>query len=264
MIRVRAGLLVGACVLLVAGCSTPGHTGPAEQGEPAARVPVDIPSGVVATGDILLADGSVFGTATVSWDAGELAVDVPDLAPLFGEEQSLVALADGDVPFDTCGTENAWQVGFGDEATMRGLPMPEAMGDPSFYRYLLVMPYWRDGGGCPEPIVGLARLEWTVPETRPWLDPVDSGRAEAARGGVWQEDGEPRAYRTVDGDTWNAIATRFGITADDLSYLNPMRSGGSEPEMAYADQILNLDPDNRGDSETRRSGSELSRSDLFR
>lgn len=256
-VALRGGLLVIAGGLALVGCTS--DPAPIEQ-----NVPIEIPTGVVATGDILLADGSTFGTATLTWDAGVLGVEVPDLTPLFGEEQSLVALADGDVSFEMCGTENLWQVGFGDEATMAGLPMPEAFGDPSYYRYLLVMPYWRDDGGCPEPIIGLARLEWDVPATRPWLKLADAGPAEAAQGGVLAEDGELLAYRTAQGDTWNAIAVRFGITADDLSYLNPIRSGGSESETAYEGQILNLDPANRGDSETRRSGSELSQSDAFR
>lgn len=264
MIRIRALLVVG--VLVLSGCTVAPETRALEPSstEPAQRVPIEIPAGVVATGDILLADGSSYGAVTVTWDDGVLGVQVPDPVPLFGEEQSLVALADGDVTFEMCGTENVWQVGLGDAATMAALPMPEAMGDPSFYRYLLVMPYWRDDGGCAEPVIGLARLEWDVPVTRPWLEPVDSGPADAARGGVLVEDGELLAYRTAAGDTWNAIAARFGITADDLSYLNPMRSGGSEPETAYAEQILNLDATNRGDSETRRSGSELSLSDAFR
>ena len=250
-------------VVVLAGCASPtSGEGEAPTGT-TEGVPVEIPSGPVATGDILLADGSLFGQATLTWDGEKLGVEVPDLVPLFGDEQSLVALSDGDIDFETCGADNAYQVGFGDEATMAGLPMPNAKGDPSYFRYLLVMPYWRDGEACVEPIIGLAELTWDVPQTRPWLQPVDGGARDLATGGVLIVGGQPVAYRTAAGDVWGEIATRFGISADDLAYLNPIRAGGFEAEEAYVDEVLNLDPHARGDSETRRPGSELSQSDAF-
>ncbi|MEO8528169.1 MAG: hypothetical protein ABI435_03750 [Pseudolysinimonas sp.] len=263
MIRVRAVPPFVVLAVLLAGCTSPPPAVEPTVDGPVARVPVEIPDGVVATGDILLADGSVFGTATLSWEAGALKTSIPDLTSLLGDEQSIVAFADSDVSFAMCGTDNLWQIGLGDPAAMDSAPMPESAGDPSYLRYLLVMPYWRDGGSCPEPIVGLARLDWTIPDTRPWLDPIDSGRTGGAQGGVLAGDDRPIAYRTASGDVWAEIAARFGITSDDLTFLNPQRPGGSVPETAYADQILNLDPTNRGDSETRRPGSPLTQSDEF-
>ena len=65
------------------------------------------------------------------------------------------------------------------------------------------------------------------------------------------------------GDAWSAIAARFGMSEDDLEYLNPQRSrAGTREAIAY--QVLNLDPAGRGDSVTRLPGEELAVSEDFR
>jgi len=51
----------------------------------------------------------------------------------------------------------------------------------------------------------------------------------------------PVSYTVARGDVLAAIADRFGVTVDDLGYLNPFRGTG----MAIADEIINLDRHNR-------------------
>jgi hypothetical protein len=53
------------------------------------------------------------------------------------------------------------------------------------------------------------------------------------------------------GDPWASIAARFGESEDDVEWMYPIRIPGNE-RMAYARQVLNLDPENRGDSGSRR------------
>jgi hypothetical protein len=58
-------------------------------------------------------------------------------------------------------------------------------------------------------------------------------------------------HTTAGGDTWASIAARFGESEDDVEWMNPIRIPGNE-RMAYARQALDLDPENRGDSGSRR------------
>ena len=67
-------------------------------------------------------------------------------------------------------------------------------------------------------------ITWDVPDTRPGLLAVDTGSRFGAGGATATTDGAPISYRAVAGDTLNDIADRFGITVDDLGFLNPLTS----------------------------------------
>jgi hypothetical protein len=266
VIRLKACAVGAVATVLLVGCtsapSTQDDLATAAPTEEAVNVPVVIPDGIVASGELVRPDGSVFGTAELEKSDDGLIFHLPDLAPLGDPAQLIIALADGPVTMETCAEDNIWAVGItGDWPMARALQV-EGGDDPSFYRHLLVVPYGT-GEGCAQPILALATLDWDVPQTRPWIEVADSGPVTGAQGGVLVESGRPLVYRTAAGDAWDAIAARFGLTPDDLAYLNPIRLGNAEPGVAYADQLLNLDPTNRGDSETRRPGSELSQSGAF-
>jgi hypothetical protein len=124
-------------------------------------------------------------------------------------------------------------------------------GDWSFFTSLLIIGYpdpdlGGDAAGCMQPILAAAPLTWDVPDVRPWVEPADSGSRSGATGDV---DGT--RYTTAPSDVWDEIATRFGIGGDDLEWLNPIRTPSGN-HSAFAGQVLNLDPNDRSDSESRR------------
>jgi LysM repeat protein len=59
-------------------------------------------------------------------------------------------------------------------------------------------------------------------------------------GTVTLVDGEPGSYTVAQGDTIAAIAERFGLSQDDLFYLNPRRSPNPEDSTAFTGEMLNL------------------------
>ena len=120
-------------------------------------------------------------------------------------------------------------------------------GDWSFFTSVIVVGFVELGGdGCTQPILASGPLVWDQPVVRPWVNPIDTGARTGANGTV-----DATTYTTASGDIWSEIAARFAIDGDDLEWLNPIRIG-SQPGTAYADQVLNLDPDDRSDSESRR------------
>jgi hypothetical protein len=57
--------------------------------------------------------------------------------------------------------------------------------------------------------------------TRAVPGPVDSGVADAAAGTADYDDGTLVSYAAAEGDHFDAIAMRFGVTTVALSHLNP-------------------------------------------
>jgi len=83
-----------------------------------------------------------------------------------------------------------------------------------------------------------APLTWTIPDFYPGLTLKDSGPTAYARGTVTYYGGQPASYAVWGNDNAQAVATRFGITLDQLFYLNPqVRRGDTE---LLRDTHLNL------------------------
>lgn len=246
-------LALTGCATATADAAAPatGATGAAgSSGASADPVPVDIPGGVVATGTMIGASGDTLGEVTVTHDGARYVFDYPkDWLPDDPGNSLTEALSDSPFTMDECGADNIWQLGSG--IGQIGGFLGEMYPDPTFFTSLLVVhPGADDDRGCWQPILAKADLTWTVPVTRPWVSPVDSGERDAARGAVEIVDGRA-LYTTASGDVWSVIAQRFGIRSDDLEWLNPIRHPG-DVGMAYAGQVLNLDPLDRSDSESRR------------
>lgn len=169
-----------------------------------------------------------------------------------------IAWSDGPVEAGQCGEDNAWQWGSSLDEPRLTHTVPQADTvpaslDPSFWHTVLFIEFVDDPATpCLQRIVASAELEWDVPITRPWVQPVDAGASAEASGEVRQRKGQIVGYLTDAGDTWDGIARRFGLSGDDLRWLNPLRLGGSGWDATFADQPLNLDPAHRGGSESRR------------
>jgi hypothetical protein len=243
----RMFVVVVAASLVLAGCSTAAP----QQTEPA-HVPVLIPSGPVATAELTTVAGDPVGDVSIIRDGEGYRIDYPEISGLgtdIGVTRTELTLSDSPFTTDECGDANVWQIGWGDDAIRTVAFDANAFpsGDWSFFTSVIVVGFRESGDdACTQPILATGDLVWDQAVIRPWVEPQDSGPREGATGTV---DGT--IYTTAAGDIWGEIATRFGIDGSDLEWLNPIRVG-SQPGMAYAGQLLNLDPDDRSDSESRR------------
>jgi hypothetical protein len=257
--RIPLLVLAVGVVIALAGCtaSIPGTVSPTHAVVVRA---VPVPDGVVGTGTLSSWNGRTGGSLQVLAHSGHFTFVVSDFSSDFTGE-NLFALADSPVTMSQCGENNLWQTGLGSQmhtvSRTQRFALPNelgAWGDPSFFQTLLFMQYptGQLTRGCQQPIIALAKIHWTIPKIYPDMVVHDTGAAAGAQGTVKTVGGAPYSYDTIQGDTWASIAHRFGITPAELLYLNPIRHPEAEPAIAYADQVLNLSPTNRGNSETRR------------
>ena len=253
----RFVLPIAALLVVLAGCTALAPSTSSDDGtvnpQSTATQPVEIPDGVIATGSLVAVTGEALGEVRIVKDGYDYRFEVPEFVTLTNERPMTLALSDSPFEPAECGDANIWQIGIGDEVTLeQGLAATTfASGDWSFFTSVVVVGHLDPVGGpgsveCVQPILATAPLTWDQPVVRPWVDPIDSGTTSGADGTV---DGT--LYTTAPGDSWDAIAERFGISGSDLEWLNPIRTPGS-PKTAYEDQLLNLNPDDRGDSESRR------------
>lgn len=115
-------------------------------------------------------------------------------------------------------------------------------GDPSFLDTVIIAHHDPVAveNGCYVSVVASAILDWTIPDMRPGLVVVDSGKTGGATGDVALLDGSPLAYTVASGDLAAEVAARFGITVSDLFYLNPIRIARVRHPLLEAGEVLNL------------------------
>ncbi len=97
----------------------------------------------------------------------------------------------------------------------------------------------------PGKVLAVDTVRWSVPARQTNVHPADSGPRRLAGGMVTANtpSGAPASYRVGHGDLPENVAERFGITLQDLKWLNPSgRAFGSDGYL-YESTILNLDPE---------------------
>ena len=230
MIR-RAAVLAGAVVLL-AGCTaapTPVETPTASPTEAALPQP---PVGVVGTGVL---DGAPF---RIEWDGSTFWLSGLDTVP--AAPGNLIGLSTEMPTVGDC---------LGGYARTFGPPFSQAFNigsaprvrDATFLVSISTLgPY--TGSCVGQPVLSTAPIDWTMTPLYPDLTVTDSGDRKGAGGIVVREDDVPVSYRVKQGDSVEEIATRFGITVDQLVWLNPRRPS---PDIVYTDETLNLSPSRR-------------------
>lgn len=122
--------------------------------------------------------------------------------------------------------------------------------DPSWNDSLIILDAASetpDENGCRFPVAVHADFEWSMPDVRPDLLVTDGQAADGATGETSIDDGAPVAYVVAPNDTLDAVAARFGISAQDLLFLNPARQNDTStgPEILIAGERLNLTKDGR-------------------
>jgi hypothetical protein len=220
----------------------------------------------VGTGSLTSWNGKTTGSLSVVAKAGQFYFELSNFATDY-TGQNIFALADKPFGLTACGENNVWQVGLPDTDPDAGIrasmsfPLPNDAGewdDPTFFTTFAFLQYpnGTPTRGCQQPIVALTPIHWTMKSIYPGLVVRDRGPGVGARGTVTQKAGGPYSYSTAQDDTWAAIARRFRLTPAELRYLNPIRHPDGVTAEAYDGQVLNLDPANRGDSESRRPGAQ--------
>ncbi|WP_223691318.1 LysM peptidoglycan-binding domain-containing protein [Leifsonia poae] len=210
-----------------AGARTPPATSPTPTSTPLPNV---VLIGVIGTGAFATPDGSTVGSATITADPGGFHVS---LSGFHSTEPGELQLGLSPWAIGTPCLADTHTASLGDISSLgdlRGLPIGEWNGDPSIFRTLVLsVPALNprtgaavDGDGCVLTPLATAPITWTVPDTRPGLHVADAGPRTGATGTVTQESGAPATYLVAAGDAVSAIADRFGISMDDVEFLNPL------------------------------------------
>ena len=256
-------------ILLLAGCSAndapaPSETGTAQDGAAAADPrPVLAPGTTAATGAFvntgaIVDAGALAGSVAVRVnDTGIFELVITDLVIPDSSAVQFTLTADALSPDEQC-LESDWRFGLGqaeqghDPSVPLVFPIGGSVGigqgDLSFIREVVVTRAASGGApdkACPIPLLSHAPLTWSTPDMRPGLQVVDSGPVTGAMGTVTLSGAEPASYTVAQGDTLATVADRFGISLDDLFYLNPRRSPNPEDSQAFTGEMLNLSRENR-------------------
>jgi hypothetical protein len=131
-----------------------------------------------------------------------------------------------------------------------GLTAPPAdrwLLDPTLFRTLVVV---RTGAPNTTCASSTAPIVWRIQPFRADLTPEDGGAVDGASGAPTLVQGRLRAYTVRMDDTLDRIADRFGLTLDELLYLNPLGVDPDHPQDLQAGTALNLDAAHRGQRTT--------------
>ncbi|PPF14648.1 hypothetical protein C5C56_16290 [Rathayibacter sp. AY1D1] len=106
--------------------------------------------------------------------------------------------------------------------------LAEFRGDPTAIDQLVITTKPQNDSDCSMKIIAVADVQWSVKPQRSDLVAKDAGPRAAARGETTSTDGTPTSYTVARNDLAEDVAARFGMTADDLFYLNPFRFPSDE------------------------------------
>jgi hypothetical protein len=266
-IRVRTSALAAASVfviLAVSGCAASAPpTGEQAAGETAGAAAAghdstvayaasgpQLPVGVIGTAHVTAADGARLGVVELVADGtDEIEVRLSGLTPQPENPRQImfapIALADGQTCFDTGVRFDLGSPDSPDGWSGVLYTGGEMVGDPSFFDEV-VFTTGRDIANATEPlgcladVVGRSVIEWTFEPLRGDLRVVDSGATGGARGEVELSEGQPMSYTVAGNDLIDEVAARFGITRDDLFYLNPTRIPAPMSVTLSVGEVLNL------------------------
>jgi hypothetical protein len=246
-------------ILVLAGCSAdagaPAPSSSANSSQDGAAGentrPVLAPGTTAATSafvDTGAVTGAVTGSVAIRVDdTGIFELVVSNLVVADGTAVQFTLTADALSPDETC-LDSDWRFGLG-QADAGHDPAAELVfpigGSDGIGQALSGAPTGAPDKACPIPIVTHAPLTWNTPDLRPGLAVVDSGAVTGAMGVVSLDGDQPISYTVAQGDTLAVVAERFGITLDDLFYLNPRRSPNPEDAQAFTGEVLNLSRSNR-------------------
>jgi hypothetical protein len=97
----------------------------------------------------------------------------------------------------------------------------------------------------PDKVLAVNPVHWSVPVRQSNVHPVDGGAQSYAKGSVTATtaSGAPKRYLVAAGDITDVVARRFGISVEDLIWLNANLQVFGDQQYLYESTTLNLDPD---------------------
>lgn len=269
---IRAGAVLAAAALLLSGCSLLRGTDapvPTPSRSTHTATPIATPSGPppsplpspsltpiaagtpVASGSVVSPKGSVHfsfrvvatgdGSFSVQYSGFSSTLPVPVSAALEPADPA-IAVGDG---LGTTRYADTVLSGAGATTTLEGVGH-----DPSFLTQLVTYSS-TDGTQAvpvelgPDKVLAVTTVHWSVPVRQSNVHPVDGGERYYAYGLVTAStaSGAPATYLVAHGDRASVVAQRFGISLQDLLFLNPsVKRYGKGKDYLYEGTSLNLDP----------------------
>jgi len=126
-------------------------------------------------------------------------------------------------------------------------PLPisgaQSSNDPTYLHSVSQIDVGPRADGCFSRVTSVGEIIWTIDPLYPELIVVDAGETGGAKGIVTLEGAVAVAYKVNQGDVLEEIAARFGLTPEELKWLNPRRT--KDLTIVYKDETLNLSPSGR-------------------
>ncbi|MCA5923804.1 LysM peptidoglycan-binding domain-containing protein [Curtobacterium oceanosedimentum] len=128
----------------------------------------------------------------------------------------------------------------------RSFTMTESGGRPDYLRSVVLVPTSvPDEDPAERPWVGsvlaAADLEWNLPDPYPDMRVTVGKDRPGAYGTVADVEGRPADYRVAHGDELSTVAERFGITQEQVLWLNPY-ADPRDDDWLLEGSLLNIDP----------------------
>jgi LysM repeat protein len=96
----------------------------------------------------------------------------------------------------------------------------------------------------PNKVLAVNSVQWSIPARQTNVHPSDGGTRAYASGKVTTTTatGAPKRYLVAPGDITAVVAQRFGISVEDLIWLNANLEVFGDQQYLYEGTTLNLDP----------------------
>ena len=124
-----------------------------------------------------------------------------------------------------------------------------SVGPPSYLGVLVTYSSATSSAGIPvelgpNKVLAVSTLHWAIPLRKSNVHPADHGTRTYASGTVTAKTttGAPKRYLIAPGDVTAVVAQRFGISVEDLIWLNANLEVFGDQQYLYEGTTLNLDP----------------------
>lgn len=216
---------------------------------------IPVPKGtVVAQGDVASPKGSIHfhyrmvadgdNTYSAQYSAFTSTVPVPisvtliNIAPRVGDGLTYHGVGDHQLGGPTTTAAPASSASLGN------------VGQPAYLGTLVTYSSATSAKGVPtelgpNKVLAVNAVRWSIPVRQSNVHPVDGGKRAYASGPVTATtaSGAPKRYLVAAGDITSVVARRFGISIEDLIWLNANLQVFGDQQYLYASTTLNLDPD---------------------
>jgi hypothetical protein len=237
----------------------PANSHPATAEPAATPVPsptiVPVPAGtVVAQGDVASPKGSIHfhyrvvangdNSYSAEYSGFTSTVPVPvsvtliDIPPNVGDGLTWHGVGDHQLGGPTTSAAPTSSVSLGSED------------QPDYLTTLVTYSSVASGDGVPielgpNKVLAVDTVHWSVPARQTNVHPADGGARTYASGTVTETttSGAPKSYLIAPGDITAVVAQRFGVSVEDLIWLNANLEVFGDQQYLYAGTTLNLDPE---------------------